>query len=278
MRVFYGAVAALLAAGAVCLAAGAAPAVVPLERAHSHNDYSRPRPLLDALDAGFCSVEADIFLVDGELLVAHDADKTDPSRTLRGMYLDPLRERVKQNGGRVHPDGPPVTLLIDIKDDAAATYARLSAVLGEYAEMLTSFTKDATETRAVTVIISGNTPRAVMAAQETRLAAVDGRLPDLDANPSPHLVPLVSMSWGDAFKWNGRDAMPADEAARLKEMVAKAHAQGRRIRFWGLPRPYAVWPVLRDAGVDLLNADNLAALKKLLLERGDVPAEAGANR
>lgn len=268
MRFILGVAAVLLVAGWAGVAAGAEPAagVAPLERAHSHNDYTRPRPLLDALDAGFCSVEADIFLVNGELLVAHDADKTDPSRTLRGMYLDPLRERVRQNGGRVYPGGPPVTLLIDIKDDGAATYARLSAVLGEYAEMLTSFTKDATETRAVTVIISGNTPRAVMAAEETRLAAVDGRLPDLDANPSPHLVPLVSMSWGDAFKWNGKDAMPADEAARLKEMVTKAHAQGRRIRFWGLPRPAAAWPVLRDAGVDLLNADNLAALKKLLLE------------
>jgi len=264
--------AAMLAAGAAMLAAGAAPAVVPLERAHSHNDYSRPRPLLDALDAGFCSVEADIFLVNGELLVAHDADKTDPARTLRGMYLDPLRERVKQNGGRVYRDGPPVTLFIDIKDDAEATYARLDALLREYAEMLTSFTKDATETRAVTVIISGNTPRAAMAAQETRLASVDGRLPDLEANPSPHLVPMVSMSWGDVFKWNGKDAMPADEAALLKELVAKAHAQGRRIRFWGLPRPYAVWPVLHDAGVDLLNADNLAALQKLLLERGAAAA------
>ncbi|HOC74103.1 MAG TPA: hypothetical protein PKL54_14910, partial [Candidatus Hydrogenedentes bacterium] len=137
---------------------------------------------------------------------------------------------------------------------------------------LTSFTKDATETRAVTVIISGNTPRAAMAAQETRLASVDGRLPDLEANPSPHLVPMVSMSWGDVFKWNGKDAMPADEAALLKELVAKAHAQGRRIRFWGLPRPYAVWPVLHDAGVDLLNADNLAALQKLLLERGAAAA------
>ena len=155
---------------AVC-AAAAEPAVTPLDRAHSHNDYMRPRPLLDALDAGFCSVEADIYLVDGELLVAHDADKTDASRTLRGMYLDPLRERVKRNGGRVYPGGPPVTLFIDIKDDASATYPRLAAVLREYSEMLTSFTKDATETRAVTVLISGNSPRDLVAAEETRLAA-----------------------------------------------------------------------------------------------------------
>src|SRR5688500_5242918 len=46
------------------------PASTPrvLPHAHAHNDYLHDRPLLDALDHGFNSVEADIFLVDGQLL------------------------------------------------------------------------------------------------------------------------------------------------------------------------------------------------------------------
>jgi len=38
----------------------AADQSVPLIPAHAHNDYLHARPLLDALDHGFCSVEADI--------------------------------------------------------------------------------------------------------------------------------------------------------------------------------------------------------------------------
>lgn len=34
--------------------------------AQAHNDYYHPRPLRDALELGFASVEADVFLVDGE--------------------------------------------------------------------------------------------------------------------------------------------------------------------------------------------------------------------
>ncbi|MEC4021166.1 hypothetical protein QMK28_34095, partial [Streptomyces sp. H27-D2] len=34
----------------------------PLRRAHAHNDFVHPRPLLDALSHGFASVEADIWL------------------------------------------------------------------------------------------------------------------------------------------------------------------------------------------------------------------------
>src|SRR5438874_5130274 len=87
--------------------------VTPVTRAHAHNDYAHPRPLIDALDQGFCSVEADVYLVDGKLLVAHDKKDVKPDRTLEKLYLDPLRERVKANGGRVYAKGPTVHLLVD---------------------------------------------------------------------------------------------------------------------------------------------------------------------
>ena len=78
----------------------------PLIHAHAHNDYEHQHPLLDALDQGFCSVEADIYLVEGQLLVAHNRKDVKPERTLQALYLDPLRERAKRNGGRIYPNGP----------------------------------------------------------------------------------------------------------------------------------------------------------------------------
>ena len=61
-----------------------APAV-PI--AHAHNDYEHHRPLLDALKAGFASVEADVYRVDNQLLVAHDRQDTNPERSLESLYL-----------------------------------------------------------------------------------------------------------------------------------------------------------------------------------------------
>src|SRR5437773_10344211 len=98
------------------LAHAAPPA--PLVHAHAHNDYEHKRPLLDALDHGFCSVEADVFLVEGDLLVGHTRKDLRPERTLEKLYLDPLRERVKANGGKVYAGGPTVFLLIDVKSEA----------------------------------------------------------------------------------------------------------------------------------------------------------------
>ena len=76
-------------------------AVTPLPHAHAHNDYEHARPLLDALAHGFCSVEADVFLRDGRLLVAHTPLDLKPERTLERLYLDPLRQRVRANGGQM---------------------------------------------------------------------------------------------------------------------------------------------------------------------------------
>lgn len=237
----------------------------PLRHAHAHNDYEHKRPLFEALECGFCSVEADIWLVDGKLLVAHDRNQVKPERTLQSLYLEPLRERARRNGGRVYLDGPEVILLVDVKSDAGTTYAALRNVLKEFADVLTVFRSDGTTTNAVTVIISGNRDRNVMANETVRYAALDGRLEDLDSNASSRFIPLVSESWSQLFKWRGAGPMPKEEHQNLQQTVTKAHAQGRKVRFWATPDQPEVWKELLDAGVDLLNADDLAGLQKFLL-------------
>ncbi len=253
-------------------AAVAETTVVPLVRGHSHNDYYRERPLLDALDHGLCSVEADIFLKDGALLVGHELHELKPELNLQAMYLDPLRERALANGGRVFPGGPSITLLVDIKGNGEATYARLREVLQEYREVLTSFTNDSTTEGAVTVIISGSCPTDMILAESPRLAAVDGRISDLDKNPNPHTHPLVSTAWGSEFTWKSVGPFPEDEAAKLKSYVEKAHANGQRLRFWALPLRVTAWHAAYDAGVDLINTDFPDRLQKFLHEKQGLPA------
>jgi Glycerophosphoryl diester phosphodiesterase family len=262
--------AVLLACPAACAAAddkATTPPVTPLRHAHAHNDYEHKRPLFDALDQGFGSVEADIFLDDGRLLIGHTRKALRPDRTLQRLYLDPLRERARANGGRVYPGGPTFYLLIDVKTAAQPTYAALDRVLAGYAGIL-STTRDGKLTpKAVTVVVSGNRDQATMAAQQVRYAGVDGRLTDLDSDAPADLMPWVSDRWEAHFRWNGEGPMPARERDRLRQVVRKAHGHGRLVRFWATPERRAVWKELRSAGVDLINTDRLAELRQFLLDR-----------
>lgn len=264
--------------------AAASPAAVatrpprPLRHAHAHNDYLHPRPLYDALAHGFTSVEADVFLVDGELLVAHDPAGLDPRRTLAALYLDPLRALVAAGRGSVHPHHrAPLQLLIDIKADGVAAYRELDRQLARHRSLFTRYHHGRVRPGAVTAVISGDrAARVPMEAQRTRLAFYDGRLDDLGTASPASFTPLISANWTQTFGWLGAGLFPRAERDRLRTLVTAAHREGRRIRFWAtpdLPGPEreAVWSELLAAGVDHLNTDDLAGLERFLRARAGAP-------
>ena len=250
-----------------CAQGQAQTAVAVHSNAHAHNDYYHTRPLLDALDHGFGSVEADVFLVDGELLVAHSSFEVRRDRTLEKLYLQPLAERCKVNAGRVYRDGPELILLVDLKTEAEATYAKLLEKLAAFEAILTKLVDGKVTSGAVRIVVSGNRPVETMSKQTSRLAFLDGRMNDLDSNSPVELAPVVSDQWSNHFKWRGRDAMPKDEADKLNALVAKAHEQKRKLRFWGAPDNVMTWSQLASSGVDLINTDKLSELAKFLSER-----------
>jgi hypothetical protein len=261
-----------MAAIATLAIAGEPPnpqALTPLTNGHAHNDYAHARPLVEALENGFCSIEADVFASEGKLLVGHDARQLDPSRTLQSLYLDPLRRQVKKNNGRVYANGPTVILLIDLKTRPGRTYSLLRKVLAEYVDILTVERHGKVEQRALQAILSGYSPRKELTEDPIRYAALDGREGDLDSKESTQLIPLVSMSWAGLFQWRGEGDFPPDEKAKLRGMVARAHASHRRIRFWATPDRPNFWRELQSAGVDLINVDDLAGLRAFLLKAAD---------
>ncbi|MBU6308317.1 MAG: phosphatidylinositol-specific phospholipase C/glycerophosphodiester phosphodiesterase family protein [Planctomycetes bacterium] len=241
---------------------------VPPHAGHAHNDYWHDRPLLDALERGFCSVEADVFLRDGDLLVGHAVGELRPDRTLAAVYLDPIRERLEASGCVAH-EGRPFSLLVDIKADGAGAYRVLAEQLRPLRRFLVG-----DESRAATlrVIVSGDRPIDAMAADAERLAGVDGRLEDLDRDDRPAtLMPLVSDRWGTRFTWYGAGPMPDAERAELRRIVNRAHARGQAVRFWATPDNASFWEELSAAGVDLISCDDLDAFVGFAASAGERP-------
>ena len=253
----------------VFLCAVLTSAQTPLPRAHAHNDYEHTRPLFDALDQGFGSVEADIYLVDGQLLVAHNREDVKPERTLEKLYLAPLKQRFDQRK-EILPRMKTLILLIDIKGEAVPTYQALEKQFENYKPMLTVFEADKITTNAVTIILSGNRPREYVAKQSKRWVAIDGRLADLPDNPPPSLIPLISDNWTLHFAWKG-GALPQDQASKLNDLVAKTHQQGRILRFWAIPDREEAWALLHEAKVDLINTDRLTELAAFLTAQRRAP-------
>lgn len=246
--------------------------------AHAHNDYLNERPLLDALANGFRSVEADVFLVKGELWVAHSVPELSDERTLERLYLAPLRQRMRSNAKdrktseafqSIEGDGQPITLLIDLKSEAESTYRALNRLLAKYPDLFTHIDSEGIHRRGVTAIISGNRPIELVQSDLPRFVGVDGRLDDLDKDYSADLMPLISDHWGRNFKWRGDGDLPESDRKKLNSILERAHQQDRRVRFWATPDHEAAWKGLHDAGVDLINTDDLQGLNRFLQMQSD---------
>ena len=226
---------------------------------HSHNDEMRSHPLSDALRAGSSSVEVDTHLVDGKLLIGHDAKLAKlVGRDLEEYYLKPLADRVKKHG-KVYSNGEkPFTLEIEFKDQAEESYAALKPLLKKYEKMLTRYEDGRRVEGPVSVVMTGQTPMQARD-ENPRLVSFDGTASKLLSHPElvdKNLTPRVNGRWSDYFGWTGEGKMSAKDEATLKTMVERSKARGVELRFWEAPDNPRVWKILRDAGVTLISTDH----------------------
>ena len=208
---------------------GALPTQMAIKPAfHAHNDYLHSRPLLDALDQGFDSVEADVFLVKNELLVGHFFWETKPERTLESLYLVPL--------SKLHKEGKlkNIWLMVDIKTNEAEPSAiLLDQQLRRYPGL---FSKVGEKDNApVKVLLSGNMPREWVCSGKSNLLRLDGREADLGKAEQAGIFPWVSEPWSKHFSWKGKGPISESEKICHGKCINKgtfffcAHTQADKI-------------------------------------------------
>jgi len=240
--------------------------VQTLPNAHSHNDYRHDRPTLDALDHGFCSLEADVFLVDGQLLVGHTPWELKEVNTLEVLYLDRLREFFQKNDGSIYPNKEKVVLWIDFKSGPKETWPVLEKVLSNYTEMLSYVEDGKLVEKAVTVIITGSSPSPDMFKSETgkRYALSSDSLDRFDASIPNTVYYAVCENFAKFTRWRGYGELSQEDRQKIAEVVKKTHDQGRKIRFWGYPESEKIWQLMLDLNVDWINTDDHQRLQKFL--------------
>ena len=220
------------------------------------------------LSWGFCSVEADIWLVDGALLVAHERSSLDARRTLEVLYLRPLWERFQSNAARFHLPG--ITPLHPADRHQEHRGRDLpgpgpgAGILRCHAHALHR-RRDEPGRRDGDRL--GRTRQRVILGSSPRRAGIDGRLADLDGPLNRHQMPLVSDNWLLEFRWRGtgRCRRPTLRSSRRSSRRPTSGACGSGSG--PSPRPRRCGARLYDAGVDLLNADDLGGLAAVLLKK-----------
>ncbi len=230
--------------------------------AHAHNDYEHERPLLDALENKFYSVEADIWMVDGDILVSHNKGRYKGS--LKELYLEPLQKRVKEYGS-VHNDGETFYLWLDIKDGRDELRPILHVMLSQY-PMLSTFTDKKIQAGPVTAILTGNakSKQSYVKEYHLRFACRDSNDYNPDDPPADHRWRWYALHWSSYITWNGNGDMPQEHYNKLTNIVNDIHKKGRKVRFYATPESPLYWKLALETGVDLINTDLLRDLNSFL--------------
>ena len=226
-----------------------------LDCGHSHNDYVHRHPLFDALSYGYKSIEIDVWLHNGKLVVDHDGLKLDSKKDIEELYLQPITERVKAHNGWVYDgDTTPTIFMVEFKNDGEACYLKLKELMEKHKGL---FCDRMGHGGPIKILITGHKPWATLLKGNELYATGDGDISQSADKAPDYIIERVSDPYGSHFSWRGRGAMPKAQKERLLEMVKVAHDHNRQIRFFALPQNVNVWRELLDAGVDWINVDKL---------------------
>jgi alkaline phosphatase len=226
---------------------------------HSHNDYANNTPFYKAFTNGYNSIEADIFLVDGELLVSHSNKQLFKERTLKGMYLDPILYALKRDTVRQ------LCLLVDIKDDHTKTLPKLQKELKALIPFL--LTRDNPQGR-LKILISGNRPQAADFHKYASLFWFDDDLMYPHEPAQWARIGQVSLNFEKWSKWKGAGKLPDADFMKLKTTVDSVHTNtGKLVRFWGAPDTPEAWEAQINFGADIIGTDNIEQLGDYLAKK-----------
>lgn len=186
--------------------------------------------------------------------MAHDLKDVRSERTLRKLYLDPLKALLEKDKQRR------IQLLIDIKEKG-------DSVLPVVVQQLTPLHSFYSSGRLL-ILISGNRPLPVNYSQYPAFIFFDDDLVHAHTKEQWARVGLVSLQFSLFSTWKGTGAIPEKDEDRLRRVINRVHAAGKGIRFWDAPDTLNSWKELMKLGVNIIGTDKVEELSRLLTKVG----------
>jgi alkaline phosphatase len=228
-----------------------------VSNAHSHNDYEQRIPFWMAYHAGFGSIEADIFLVDSVLYVAHDREELGRKMRLDTAYLIPITECLQKNNGHPYKDrSKKLQLLIDVKTEATSTLNALIILLNKYPSLIYC--------KSLSWVITGNRPEESLFTVYPDFVLFDGVLSKNYSRLALSKIAMMSDDFKNYSSWNGENILPLKDDSILHAAVYKSHHLHKPVRFWNAPDQSYAWLSFMMLEVDYINTDHIDSLAAFL--------------
>jgi hypothetical protein len=177
----------------------------------------------------------------------------------------------EQNGVYDTSSGQTLYFFIDLKTASDETWPAVLEALEPLrsGNWLTTFDGKERFNRPVTVIGTGNTVLDDVRKYAPLAQLSNAEFAGLTANEAPIASTNFASSFGDVRKRE----MDDKQLSLMKKQIGAAHDKGIKARYWNQPNypigtRNAIWRILWDEGVDLLNVDDLKGASEFWVGEG----------
>lgn len=223
---------------------------------HSHNNYAGALPFYGAYSNEAGVIEADVFLVNNELFVAHTSKEIKAHNTLKSLYLEPLSVKLKTLAGKAYQSNKPLIVMIDVKSEADATLKLITEQLKTFPEIISN--------KNIKVVISGNRPSIEKWILYPEFIYFDGRLNETYSAAELARVEMISEDLHKITIWNGKGVLTQADLEKIQSSIKKVHDQNKKIRFWATQDNVNTWMTLMNLKVDFIGTDAVSELTQFI--------------
>lgn len=221
----------------------------------SHN-FSSKAELWESIGNGIVNYQADVMYIYGKLFVTalmpDSANHKLP--TLTDAYLYPLYNQFKKNNGEILPAySGDIYLILNFSTQPVQIYKQLAIEMRPFSDML-SYTIDGKEHKGKLRILINNKEylEKINNVKPSFLGLV-GNMSDIEKNVDSGKMPLIEIDFNEMTKWKGTGNIPFEDFNAIKAIVAKVHAQNKKISITNCPSTKTVADLIQSSKADFVS-------------------------
>ena len=221
----------------------------------SHN-FTSQNELWESIGNGIINFQADVMYIYGKLFVTDlmpdSANHKLP--TLTDAYLYPLFNQFKKNNGEIIPGYPgDVFLILNISNQPVQVYKQLAAEMRPFQDMLTYKIEGTEHKGKLRILIKDNAHLEKINSIKPSFLGLVGNLSDIEKNIDPVKMPLIEVDLSELTSWKGTGNILFEDFKKIKDAVAKVHAQNKKISITNCPAHKTVADLILTSKADFVN-------------------------
>lgn len=222
----------------------------------SSQNFTSNNELWESIGHGVINFQADVMYIYGKLFVTDlmpdSANHKLP--TLTDAYLYPLYNQFKKNNGEILPGyTDDIFLILRFSTQPVQIYKQLASEMRPFSEMLSYKINGTGHKGKLKILIANNDYLDKINSIKPSFLSLVGNLSDIDKNIDSEKMPLIEVEFSQITSWKGVGTIPFEDFVKFKDIVAKVHAQNKKISISNCPSSKTIAELIQSSKVDFIN-------------------------